>query len=101
LSKDWSETEVLVSPPTTVEEAVDRLLLELEPFNCMYIRDLKETSLSVLHYGLGMAIRNSFGLHHPDSVLLAACTTTGDADDASQVIITALWQRLQDFPDPF
>jgi hypothetical protein len=55
---------------------------------------LQEDDLINLHFSLGMAIRNAFGLHHADSKLLASCDTATHPDDVSGVIIKALWEQL-------
>ncbi|WP_370869898.1 DUF6794 domain-containing protein [Methylobacter sp.] len=52
------------------------------------------------HFGLGMAIRNAFGLHEQGSKLLASCNNNElynsvHPDDASGMVILALWQSLQ------
>ena len=56
---------------------------------------MKEDDLFDLHFDLGLAIRNAFGLHEPGSKLLADCGMA-HPDDASGVIITKLWGRLKD-----
>ena len=55
---------------------------------------LQEDDLIYLHFSLGMAIRNAFGLHHADSKLLASCNTVIHPDDVSELIIKALWEQL-------
>ena len=52
-----------------------------------------------------MAIRNDFGLWEKESKLLEDCKElSGDpilhVDDASEIILKALWARLQKFPPP-
>ena len=55
---------------------------------------MREEDLFNLHFSLGMAIRNAFGLHVPWSKLLASCGVI-HPDDASGVIIQTLWRRLR------
>ncbi|WP_431065683.1 DUF6794 domain-containing protein [Methylotuvimicrobium sp.] len=55
---------------------------------------MPEDDLIDLHFSLGLAIRNAFGLHEPGSKLLASCGTS-HPNDASGVIISALWRALQ------
>ena len=54
---------------------------------------MAKEDLIKLHFSLGMAIRNAFDLHVPWSKLLASCGVV-HPDDASGVIIRALWRRL-------
>jgi hypothetical protein len=56
--------------------------------------DLPEDELISLRFGLGQHIRNAFGLWEGNDTLLRACGTA-DADEASMVILEALWERLQ------
>ena len=58
------------------------------------IATLQEDDLIYLHFSLGMAVRNAFGLHHVDSKLLASCDTATHPDDVSGVIIKVLWELL-------
>jgi hypothetical protein len=50
------------------------------------IATMQEEDLIALHFSLGMAIRNAFGLHKSDSKLLMSCGVI-HPDDASGVII--------------
>jgi hypothetical protein len=80
--------------PKTVDEAVDRLMLVLDDEQKIDIATLQEDDLIYLHFSLGMAIRNAFGLHNADSRLLASCDTATQPDDVSEVIIKALWEQM-------
>jgi hypothetical protein len=55
---------------------------------------LPEDGLISLRFGLGQHIRNAFGLWEGNDTLLRACGTI-EPDDASMVILEALWERLQ------
>jgi hypothetical protein len=80
--------------PTTVEAAV-RVLQRLIPEEEQAaIAALPEASLSTLHLGLGLWIRNAFGLWKEGSRLLAA-TGEKEPDDAALAIIQALWRSLR------
>jgi hypothetical protein len=62
------------------------------------IRYIAEEQLPSLHFSLGNYIRNGFGLWEDNEELLKACCPDNsfrNADDASTVIIKALWQKLQ------
>lgn len=81
--------------PTTVDSAV-RLLEGLVPKDeQVKISKFVEADLSMLDFGLGQWVRNNLGLWSDNKALLDA---TGEvhADDASAVIIRALWLKLRD-----
>ncbi|MCJ7544858.1 MAG: hypothetical protein MUP47_09920 [Phycisphaerae bacterium] len=80
--------------PATVDEAVGRLMTELAEEDIGTIRDMKREDLTTLHVGLGMWIRNEFGLWGGNEALLRA-TGQSHPDQASSVIIDALWEKLQ------
>jgi hypothetical protein len=54
---------------------------------------MRDDELIDLHFGLGMVIRNAFGLHEPGNKLLASCGVA-HPDDASEVIIRELLAKL-------
>lgn len=94
--KNWSTQNItILEPPITIDKAVDRLVLVLTPEDLAVIAALRQGDLVDLHFTLGKSIRNAFGLHKPSSVLLAACGPSADPDDASHMIICALWERLK------
>ena len=83
-----------VKLPETVDEAVDRLMIVLDDEQKIDIATLQEDELINLHFSLGIAIRNAYGLHNSDSKLLASCDIATHPDDVSEVIIKALWEQL-------
>jgi hypothetical protein len=81
--------------PTTVEEAAHRILARLTDAERDVIHTTPVADLDLLHFSLGAAIRNEFGLWHGNTALLAACESAGmHPDDASDVIVRAVWNRL-------
>jgi len=80
--------------PTTIDEAA--LLLD-EILDVEEKRDIattpKETFLLNAHFGLGLSIRNAFKLHSGNPALVRS--RGGHPDDASEVILGALWKRFQ------
>ncbi|NOS75001.1 MAG: hypothetical protein HOP36_10815 [Methyloglobulus sp.] len=56
---------------------------------------MSESELIDLHFGLGLAVRNAFGLHDRGSTLRLSCGTE-HPDDASQIIIQALWEKVKE-----
>lgn len=83
--KDW---------PTTVDAAVRVLRGLLPEDEQQKIAAMAEDDLILMHFGLGMWIRNNLGLWQGNTALLEATGHT-DADDASGVILKALWQSLK------
>jgi hypothetical protein len=82
-------------------EAVDRLMVILEDDHKAAIAFMQEEDLINLHFGLGMAIRNAFGLHEQGNKLLTSCNNNElynsvHPDDASEVIIRQLWNKLNE-----
>ena len=84
--------------PRSIEEAVQLLLTRLPEKDQQTIRMMAEEDLSSLHFSLGNYVRNEFGLWGSNVELLKACcpdSSLQNADDASMVIIKALWWKLQ------
>ena len=81
-------------------ENIDDAIAYLE--NSMTGDDLRRSvSDPTAKYHFGMQIRNSFGLWGGNSKLLDSCgTKTMHADDASDVIIDALIEKLGCTPPP-
>lgn len=65
--------------PTTIDEAVDILQHILLDEEKKIIKNMSEDDLIELQFGLGMAIRNNFGLWAENYELIADCKTK-DAD---------------------
>jgi hypothetical protein len=101
LIKNWTDNfQQNFQHPETVDEAVERLMMILDGEQKIAIAVMQKEDLINLHFGLGMAIRNAFGLHEKGSKLLASCDNTElcnsvHPDDASEMVIQALWRSLQ------
>jgi hypothetical protein len=80
--------------PKTVQEAVNRILSELPDVDKEAIRHASKWRMMGYHHGLGSWVRNTFGLWQGNDELLRACGGC-DPDDASEVILSALWQALR------
>jgi uncharacterized protein DUF6794 len=94
LSKNWPASfELNLQPPETVAEAVDRLMLILDDEQKRVLAAIAEDELIDLHFSLGLAIRNAFGLHEPGSKLLADCGVL-HPDDGAGIIVRELWSKL-------
>ncbi|TRZ48892.1 hypothetical protein D4S03_09090 [bacterium] len=86
--------------PQSVDDAVDILLSDLSLNSEIHMAAMKEEDIAGLHFSLGSAIRNEFGLWTGNEALMESCRkTSGDPhlhiDDASMVIIKALWKRIK------
>ncbi|WP_374683367.1 DUF6794 domain-containing protein [Accumulibacter sp.] len=81
--------------PETVDQAVGVLLGLLPDGEKDKIAAMSQDDLVVLHLGLGMWIRNNLGLWSENSALLESARSQ-NPDDASVVIIEALWRRLRE-----
>ena len=85
--------------PHTIDEAV-RLLRELlDPDELASIQALSEDRLLHEHFGVAVFIRDAFRLWRGNDPLLRA-TGSPHPDDASMVILQALWQVLQGTGQP-
>jgi hypothetical protein len=82
--------------PKTVDEAVSLILSKMRDQDKVLVRDTPKEKLIQFHFGLGMTIRNYMGLWRGNSALLNDCKAA-NADDASMVIIKALWMHLQTY----
>lgn len=82
--------------PRTVAEAVDTILhqLDADPEAVSVIKSTPKDDLIKFHHGWGTQIRNDFGLWQGNVILLKDCDKH-HPDDASMVIIEAVWERLQ------
>lgn len=81
--------------PQTVDQAVGVLLGLLPDDEKAKIAAMSQDDLIALHFGLGMWIRNNLGLWSENRALLES-TAMHNPDDASGVIIEALWRRLRE-----
>ncbi len=83
--------------PKTVEEAVDLLCSFMDKDEEDAIRDMAKEDLTFVHLGFRETIRNQCGLWTGNEELLRSCETK-HPDDASMVIVEALWRTLQTGP---
>lgn len=81
--------------PETVDQAVGVLLGLLPDGEKAKIAAMSQDDLVALHLGMGMWIRNNLGLWSENRALLESARAQ-NPDDASAVIIDALWQRLRE-----
>ena len=85
--------------PRTVSDAVSIILSEMSEDDRRLIKNTKKDDLIRFHHGWGTGIRNEFGLWCDNEKLIeSACGKGCHPDDASMVIIEAVWEELQQRP---
>jgi len=89
-----------VKPPTTVDQAVNRLLSELSLKDKTTIANMAEVELGDLHMNIGEYIRNAFGSWSENKDLMTSCCFFAKKDnigedEAASIIIRELWKRLR------
>ncbi len=87
--------------PKTVAEAVEMLHGNMSLNDEVMLANMNEEDLIDVHFALGYHIRNEFGLWEGNESLLESCRSiAGDnelhVDDASMVIIKALWDKVKE-----
>lgn len=94
--KPHEELRGLPTRPESLKEAVETLKILLSKEELEQISSKTEVELWEYHFGLGLFIRNGFGLWGGNRELLRDCGSARmHPDDASGVIISALWENLQ------
>ncbi|MFH1437170.1 MAG: DUF6794 domain-containing protein [Pseudomonadota bacterium] len=81
--------------PATIDEAVAFVLPQMSEEDKKTMRDTPKKDLIKYHHGFGTAIRNKLGLWSGNAELMKAAKAN-HPDDASMVIIEALWEKLQE-----
>jgi hypothetical protein len=86
--------------PRTIDQAVAVLLITMSEKDKQALRDTPSDKLMAeYHFSLGLWIRNAFGLWKDNEELLEDADEDDmgvfDPDDASMMIIWALWKALQ------
>jgi hypothetical protein len=98
--EDKRANSKLSGPPKTVEETVDRLVVEMALKDKTTLANMEETDLIELHFSLGIHIRNKYLYPQNDKLLESCRHKAGDKylhwDQASMVIIKELWKKLRE-----
>ena len=81
--------------PATIDGAVGVVIATLSDEEKAAIATMVASELIGLHFGLGACIRNYLGLWKGNRALLES-TGERHADDASMVIVEAVWQRVRE-----
>jgi hypothetical protein len=87
--------------PETVDQAVAQLLSDITLNNEIKILTMKEEDLMDLHFSLATYIRNQFHLWTGNEALMESCRSASGnpdlhVDDASMVIVKALWDKVKE-----
>jgi hypothetical protein len=101
---DYDKKELLDKlqvPPKTVDEAVDQVISDLDLKDKIKIANMDLNDLINLHTNLHVYFKNAFGLWSGNTELLASCRSISkedvySEDDATLVIIEALWKKLKE-----
>ena len=80
--------------PKSLEEVIKMVLSNISDEYKKEIKDSKKRDLTMFQASLGMRIRNDFGLWKGNNELLISCRTL-NPDDASMIIIAAIWRVLR------
>jgi len=93
--------EKLPVPPKTVDEAVDRLIEDLDLSDKVKIANMDLDDLVNLHSNLHLYFKNAFGVWSGNTELLESCSSISkepiiSEDDATVVIIGVLWKKLRE-----
>jgi hypothetical protein len=95
----WAADDELLGPdkwPTSVAETVRDIVQRLPEKDKELVRTTKKEDLIKFHHGWGTGIRNYYGLWRGnDKLILSACGRPCHPDDASMLIIEAVWAALQ------
>lgn len=89
--------------PQTVDEAIDILIEGLNKESIVYAKEANKSQFSSsAHFGLGMYVRNQFGLNNHKGIdLMEDIERNGGSayfmpDSASGFLMDKLWERIQD-----
>lgn len=82
--------------PASVQATVADILKSLSDEDKATLRKTRKDDLIMFHHGWGTGIRNHYGLWRGnDKLIESACGKGCHPDDASMVIIEAVWLALQ------
>ena len=88
-------------PPRSVMDAVNRLLSRMTLREKTMIANCTSEDLFTIHSSLGVFIRNDFRIWSNNDELIESCGSYGEksvrnADDATEVILKVLHEKLQE-----
>jgi hypothetical protein len=81
--------------PTTVRDTVKDILSSMPEADRERLKTMDKKDLILLHHSWGMGIRNHYGLWGGNTKLLeSACGKACHPDNASGIIMAAVWDEL-------
>ncbi|MEI6692955.1 MAG: DUF6794 domain-containing protein [Chlorobium sp.] len=92
--------------PKTIKSATERFIAHMSEEQKQKLRGARKEELGKFNFGMGVSIRNKFGLSDGNDALMKACALTqqgdsfnifyrDDADSAAGIIIEAVWKELE------
>jgi hypothetical protein len=84
--------------PVTVDAAATEVIKNLNEEQRSKLASAKREDLFGYHFGLGLYIRNQFGLWQGNGALLWSACGDCQPDDASMVIVERTWTKLRSKP---
>lgn len=87
-------------PPKTIDEAVERMISDLDLESKVKIANMDIENLIHIHNELYIYLKNAFGVWHGNKELLADCRAVSEEplyneDAATFVILKAVWEKLR------
>lgn len=90
-----------IDRPKDLNEAIARLIDAMDDADKIKILSMKEEEMCNFHFGLGMDLRNMWGLWGGESTLkqwLKENLGVWHPDDMSGILLDSLWRTLHGFP---
>jgi hypothetical protein len=87
---------LMIGWPVSVDSAVAKVMDQLTEKQRIQLASTKQEDLGKYHFGLGLYIRNQFGLWQGNGALLWSACGDCDPDDASMVIIERTWTKVRE-----
>lgn len=81
-------------PFTSINAVISNIIERLSDEDKAIISNINNESEIIKLYGLGVKIRNEYGLWEGNQALLNSCGTT-HPDDATSVILEGVWRALK------
>jgi predicted deacetylase len=92
--------------PKTIKNATERFIAQMSDEDKQRLRGARKEELAKFNFGMGVFIRNKFGLSDGNDQLMKACALTqqgdtynifysNDPDSAAGIIIEAVWNELK------
>jgi hypothetical protein len=92
--------KIVPIPPKTVDEAVEKMISDLDLESKVKIANMDLNNLTSAHFDLFVYVKDAFGVWHGNKELLADCRAISgelirSEEEATLVILKELWERLR------